>query len=207
MINNDDFINLFEQHLCEFTGAPYAVVTDRCTNAIILSLEYNQNKKQALYVPNQCYLSVPMMMINYGYNVKFREDDWEGRYQIGNTNIWDCAVGFEKDIYIPGMVQCLSFQQKKRLSIGKGGAILLDDKTMYEKLKRTVRDGRAMGVSTEQEMAISLDTIIIGYHMNMTPDEAARGILLLNQLSPTYKNGSYLDYPDISVLQCFKDYR
>lgn len=145
------------------------------------------------------------MIHNWGYKISFMDEEWTGRYQLGNTNIWDCAVGFEKNMYVPGTVQCLSFQTSKRLNIGKGGAILLDDAVMYEKLSRMRRDGRETHTTTIHEMEKSLDTIIMGYHMNMSPDEAARGCLLLNQLKEPAKNGSYLDYPDVTTLKCFKE--
>lgn len=206
MKNNNDFIDLFENKLCEFTGAPYAVVTDRCTNSIILSLELTQNKGEKFKLPKQCYVSVPMMMINYGYKISFHEDNWIGKYQICDTNIWDCAVGFFEKMYIPGQIQCLSFQQKKRLAIGKGGAILLDDPILANKLKRYVSDGRNSSISIKEEIKSKADDIVIGYHFNMTPDEASKGILLLNQLTKDYQLGSYKDYPDLSDLKCFKEY-
>lgn len=199
--NNNDFVELFEQKLCEFTGAPYAVAVDRCTNAILLALEYYGKKKQKISIPKQTYLSVPMTLINYGYNVWLEFEEWSGHYRIGHTNVYDYAVQFEKNMYVPGQVQCVSFQQKKRLAIGKGGAILLDNKEMYDKLKRMRHDGRNSAVP------VANDTdIIIGYHMYMSPDEAARGILLLNQLGSHYTRGTYKDYPDMSKLSCLKDY-
>jgi dTDP-4-amino-4,6-dideoxygalactose transaminase len=203
--NNDDFIDLFEQKLCEYTGAPYAVAVDRCTNAIILCLEYVKNHKQQISVPKRTYLSVPMMINNWGYKITFRDEDWVGKYRLGWTNIWDCAVGFDRNMYEPGQIQCLSFQTSKRLSIGKGGAILLDDYEMYKKLSRMRRDGRETHTTTIQEMEKSLDTIIMGYHMNMNPDEAAKGVYLLNQLKADWTPGSYLDYPDVTTLKCFKE--
>ena len=206
MKNNQDFITIFEQRLCEFTGAPYAVATDRCTNAIILALKLTQHRKQKLTVPKRCYVSVPMMMDLYGYNVSFRDEEWRGAYEIGRTNIWDCAVGFEEGMYKPGQIQCLSFQQKKRLAIGKGGAILLDNPELAKKLKRYSMDGRDASISVEQELAQSPESIVIGYHFNMSPDEAAKGLLLLNQLKKDYTLGSYQDYPDITKLKCFRDY-
>ena len=54
----------FEQALADFTGSPYAVVTDCCTHAIELCLRYQQ--------PSHCaftaytYLSVPMTMRTLG---------------------------------------------------------------------------------------------------------------------------------------------
>jgi len=199
--NNNDFVELFEQRLCEYTGAPYAVAVDRCTNAILLALEYSKKRKQRISLPARTYLSVPMTLINYGYNVRLDHMSWIGSYQIGRTNIYDCAVSFTKDMYIPGQVQCLSFQQKKRLAIGKGGAILLDDADMYHVLKRMRHDGRDSSIPTADDSGI-----IMGYHMYMSPDEAARGILLLNQLPETFRVGSYLEYPDISKIDPLKDY-
>lgn len=202
--NNNDFVELFEQRLCEYTGAPYAVAVDRCTNAILLALEYYGKRRQRITVPCHTYLSVPMTLINYGYNVWFRFEEWSGNYQLGNTNVYDYAVQFQKNMYVPGQVQCVSFQQKKRLAIGKGGAILLDDKDMYEKLKRMRHDGRDSSKPVTHERP---EDIIMGYHMYMSPDEAARGILLLNQLTSPYTPGTFKDYPNISELPVLKDYK
>jgi dTDP-4-amino-4,6-dideoxygalactose transaminase len=201
--NNNDFVELFEQRLCEYTGAPYAVVVDRCTNAILLSLEYQGKKKQRITIPMHTYLSVPMTLINHNYNVWFQFKEWVGHYQLGNTNIYDYAVQFEKNMYISGQVQCVSFQQKKRLAIGKGGAILLDDEEMYKKLKRMRHDGRDSSIPVMHEKP---EDIIMGYHMYMSPDEAVKGLLLLNQLTSDYTLGTFKDYPNLSLIPCLKDY-
>ena len=201
--NNNDFVELFEQKLCEYTGAPFAVAVDRCTNAILLALEYYNKRRQRITIPCQTYLSVPMTLINYGYNVWFKDEQWTGSYRLGATNVYDYAVGFDKNMYVPGQVQCVSFQQKKRLAIGKGGAILLDNEEMYNKLKRMRHDGRDSSIPVTSE---NPQDIIMGYHMYMSPDEAARGILLINQLNNTFVPGSYNDYPDISTFPCLKDY-
>jgi dTDP-4-amino-4,6-dideoxygalactose transaminase len=202
--NNNDFIDLFEKRLAEYTGAPYAIAVDRCTNAILLALEYTKNKDQALTIPCNTYLSVPMTLMNYGYNVEFSEDDWVACYQIGDTNIYDYAVGFIMNMYEPGQVQCLSFQQKKSLAIGKGGAILTDDEDFANWARRARHDGRNSRYTVQREMQANADDIIMGYHMNMSPDEAAKGLLLLNQAPINIKIGDYSDYPDISTLNCFK---
>lgn len=206
MDNNDDFISLFEQKLCQFTGAPYAVAVDRCTNAILLAMEYRKKRKLKLIIPKRTYMSVPMTLINYGYNVWLEDIAWVEKYEIGSTGVYDCAVGFKKDMYVHGEVQCISFQQKKRVPIGKGGAILLDDEEMYKKLKRMRHDGRASHIGTDEDILKHADEIVIGYHMNMSPDEAAKGVLLLNQLKDDYKAGSYKDYPDLTLIPCLKDF-
>jgi dTDP-4-amino-4,6-dideoxygalactose transaminase len=206
MTNNDDFITLFEQQLKNYTGAPYVVAVDRCTNAILLALEYTKKKRQRITVPFHTYQSVPMTLINYGYNVWFEFEEWSSNYQIGNSRVYDYAVGFERDMYIPGQVQCISFHQKKRVPIGKGGAILLDDPVMYKALMRMRHDGRSTHIGTNAEIINNPLDITIGYHMNMSPDEAAKGILLMNQLGDNYTNGTFRDYEDLTKLKCFKDY-
>lgn len=198
--NNDDFLTLFEERLCEYTGSPYAVVVDRCTNAIILALKYlNIN---SIAIPANTYLSVPMMCIHFGIDVEFINEVWKGHYRLWDSPVYDYAVGFEKNMYVSGQVQCLSFQQKKRLAIGKGGAILLDNEEMYNTLCRLRSDGRNSRVHMSKD---DPNAILLGYHMNMSPDEAARGILLLNQLSEEYTVGSSDDYPNISKWKCFND--
>jgi dTDP-4-amino-4,6-dideoxygalactose transaminase len=54
--NNNDFVELFEQKLCEYTGAPFAVVVDRCTNAILLSFEIYPNEFWSLGLETQLLL-------------------------------------------------------------------------------------------------------------------------------------------------------
>jgi len=180
--NNNDFILLFEKRLSDYTGAPYVVLTDSCTNAIFLTLKWFMNN---YYIPKQCseiiipkhtYISVPQTIKNAGYISKQCKIKWKGIYKFGEFPIYDCAVGFSPNMYKRSTFQCLSFQQKKAISIGKGGAILLDNKDAYDTLKRMAWDGRDSSIPVRDDK-----NIIDGYHMNMTPEMAVRGILLLNQ--------------------------
>jgi len=144
-----------------------------------------------------------MSIIHSNNNPIFKKIKWNKAYELSNTNIWDCAVGFEKNMYQKNTFQCISFQQKKAINIGKGGAILLDNKKAYKKLKRMTWDGRDSSISVKNDK-----NIILGYHMNMTPDDAAKGILILNQFNNEnsfFKN--YKNYPNISKLKLFKDFR
>jgi len=204
--NNDDFIEAFEKKLSDFTGAPYVVVLDRCSNAILLAAKYLQSKTTSrldISIPNNTYMSVPMTLMNYGFKIYFEHQKWESGYQIGSSPIWDYAVGLSENMYQSGQYQCLSFQQKKSIPIGTGGAILLDDEDAYNTLKRMRHDGRLTHIPTAYEIENNPDDIILGYHMNMTPDQAAKGILLMNQTN-NYPVGGYKNYPDISNLKCFK---
>lgn len=123
--NNNDFITLFEQRLSEYTGAPYVVLTDSCSNAIFLSLKYLQKNSYVpiqateLLIPERTYISVPQAIINAGFTPIFNKKKWKGKYKIGNLPIYDCAVGFKENMYKPGQYQCLSFQQRKLLELVK----------------------------------------------------------------------------------------
>lgn len=200
--NNHFFIELFEQRLREFTGAPYVVLTDSCTNAIFLSLVYLKRHKtvpDVVTIPSCTYIGVPQAIINAGIDVDTVYDRWVGQYYIQGTTVVDAAVGFTRNMYKKDMV-CVSFQQKKALAIGKGGAILLDDEQAYHVLKRMAWDGRDSSKSVAEDM----QHIIMGYHMNMTPDDAAVGVLKLNAYAGD-KIGSYADYPDVSsIVKNFK---
>jgi len=207
MKNNNDFLNLFEKRLSEYTGAPYVVLMDSCTNAIFLSLKYYSGislVSSNLLIPEQTYVSVPQSLIHAGFTPIYNNKKWKSKYRIGNTPIFDCAVGFKPKMYKKNTFMCLSFQQKKALPIGKGGAILLDNKEAYKTLKRMAFDGRDASIPVKEDN----NNIILGYHMNMTPDQAAKGILLLNQYQFNKKDiKSYKNYPNISGIKYEKNIR
>lgn len=201
-MNNHYFIELFEKRLSEYTGAPYVVLVDSCTNAIFLSLQYKLmlgESTDIVSIPRHTYIGVAMQILHCGLKIKFNDDNWSGKYQIGNLGVYDYAVGLEKGIYSSGEYQCISFQQKKKLNIGKGGAILCDSKEAYEKLKRMSHDGRDSSVGVKDD-----NDIILGWHMNMTPEEAAKGVLKINQINESFPLGKWNDYPDISNIKLFK---
>ena len=95
---------------------------------------------------------------------------------------------------------CLSFQYKKHLSLGRGGAILLQNKDDYDILKKMSYDGRS---PNQPWMEQDIDTI--GYHYYMTPETAQIGIVKLKNVEniPS-KNWTYINYPDLSKMSVFK---
>lgn len=220
--DNMDFVNGFEKKLCDYTGFRYSVATDCCTNALLITLELLShlgkiNKKDIeITIPRHTYLSVPMTLKNNGWNIKFSDIKWCEYYQILNINdsihVYDSAVFFVKNMierFELSDIVCVSFQQKKRLPLGRGGAVLFNDDKYFEMLKRLRYDGRFTDVykSDTVEINETPDKILCGFHCYMEPDKAANGILKLNQeslLLPYIKKG-FNDYPDISKLKCFED--
>jgi hypothetical protein len=92
---------------------------------------------------------------------------WQDYYFIGDTNIVDAAVLWEKDSYIPNTFMCLSFQFRKHLSLGRGGMILTNDKEAVTRLKKMSYDGRLPNIPWREQ-----DIATVGYHYYMTPGNA-----------------------------------
>lgn len=166
-----DTIEFFEREVASYCGSKYAVAVDSCSNALFLTFKY-LNGDQPVQVPKKTYLSVPMSIIHAGYDVEFVDSDWVGDYQLAPYPVVDSACRFEKDMYAGGFV-CLSFHFKKLIPIGKGGMILTDDVEAVEWLRKARYDGRASYYYNE---ILKTDVDMLGYHMYMTPEQAARGI-------------------------------
>jgi dTDP-4-amino-4,6-dideoxygalactose transaminase len=216
--NNMDFIDEFEQSLCSYTNSKYAVCCDCCTNAILISLYLKMclgefSKDDTLVVPARTYMSVPMTLKLFGFKIKFDQSIWHNHYTINTTDkyigVVDSAVNFHencsKEFFDDDLI-CLSFQQKKRLNLGRGGAILTQNEKWYRMLKRMVHDGRNPKIFHGDEVENNPDDILLGFHSYLEPEKAARGIMLLNQpsLLPPFENIHSREYPDLSKLEIFK---
>ena len=70
-------VEIFEEELCKYTGARYAVALDSCSNALFLALTYLDIKGKTITIPNRTYPSVPCEIIHAGGKVKFKEN-YEG---------------------------------------------------------------------------------------------------------------------------------
>ena len=188
-------IKEFERALCEFTGAPYAVVTDCCTHAIELCLRFD--RVQRCFIPAHTYLSIPMTLCKLDIEYDYQDWDWLGEYQIGYTRIWDSARLLKQGMYRPGMIQCLSFGFDKPLSIGRGGAVLTDDVEVYDVLSQQRYDGRDLSVSPWEQQK----TFRIGYHYKPTIEEAVKGLELLPNIDQEPKPKQYPDLREIIIIK------
>ena len=189
-----DKILKFEQALAEFTGAPYAIMTDCCTHALEICFRYYRVEFCA-FTP-YTYLSIPMLMhklkIKFVYEVNNNEQ-WVGEYKFRKTRIWDSARLLQRNMYRPGQIQCLSFGNEKPLHIGRGGAILLDDKIAYETMLQQRYDGRDLNISPWA----SQKTFRIGYHYKPTIEEAEQGLALLEGVKEQNPDPEEVLYPDL----------
>jgi len=197
--NNYEFIDIFEKRVAKYAGSKYAIAVDSCSNALFLCLKYLKAKGK-ITIPNKTYLSVPMQIIHAGCDVKFEFSNWLGSYKLDPYPIVDAAQMFTKNMYEKNTYYCLSFQASKILKIGKGGMILTNDKKSVQWFRRMSFDGR------DRNKMVNIDRInMIGYHMNMIPEDAVKGLLLMNILPKHNKpNGGYLTYRDLSKMEVFK---
>lgn len=199
----------FEKKLCEYTGAPYAVAVDNCSNALFLCLAWwrlhASYQPESIKIPSQTYPSVPCEIRHAGFKVEFLPlphnlDRIKGSYQLLPLPIWDCALRFTSGMYVPGQLQCLSFTgPRKHLKLGKGGAILTDDKDAYEWFKKARFSGRSECDYTEDNFD---ENPVIGWNFYMMPEIAARGLLLM-QVFPKHNEDLSVQYPDLSKFKVF----
>ena len=134
---------------------------------------------------------------------KFEDVEWSGMYRLQPYPIFDGALRWTKGMYPTSpenSMMVVSFQLKKRVPIGRGGMILTDDEESYEWLKKARHDGR------EIDNPISEDPFdVLGYHMYMTPEDAARGILLMDQVPEINEDsGGHATYRDLSGVQTLR---
>lgn len=198
-----DVVNMFETKVAEFAGSKYAVTIDCCSHGLFLSLKYLQSigelkTDDVLTIPKLTYVSAPMQILHAGNKVEFEDLEWSGVYQLKGSRVWDGAVRWNKQMYVGNdALQVVSFQLKKRIPIGKGGIILTDDLDAYNWLKLASYDGRDLTTAYTDENHVKM----LGYHMYMTPEDAARGIIIMDQTPEVNEDtGNHSTYVDVSKI-------
>ena len=201
----------FEEKLSDYTGAPYVVTLDNMSNGIFLALYYENYVKKSIEngiitIPSRTYPSVPCEIIHAGLKVNFEEvkgKTIKGIYQLKGSNVWDSALRFTSDMYIPNQHICISFTGPyKHFKLSKGGAILTDSLEAYLWFKRARYSGR-------RECSYHDDNFdMLGWNFYMMPELAARGVLLMNQfynLDGSKKQNPDLElpYPDLSKFKIY----
>ena len=200
---------MFEQELCRYTGAPYAVAVDSCSSAIELCLMLENVKGLEISIPERTYMAVPCAIILAGAKVKWMPVNGEtltGAYYLFPTRIVDSALRFTADMYgqRDDDLACLSFTGAyKHLKLGKGGAILCGRCDDYEWLKKARNSGR-------NECSYHVDNFkMLGRNVYMMPEIAAKGLLLINQFYEL--DGRKKSNPDLTLpyprLSSFKIYQ
>lgn len=196
----------FEAAVARYAGAPYCCALDNGSNALFLALKWWGVKGQEIRIPAHTYPSVPCEIIHAGGRVAFdhaadsfgRSRTIRGPYRLLETPVWDSALRFTADMYLPGSLMCLSFTGPyKHLKLGKGGAILTGDAEANAWFRRKRYSGR-------RECSYHEDWLDqLGWNFYMMPEIAARGLLLMNQFygpdgERKHNPDIELPYPDLS---------
>jgi dTDP-4-amino-4,6-dideoxygalactose transaminase len=201
----------FEQALCDYTGAKYAVTTTSCTMALLLACRWHAVTQlipnQTITIPKRTYVGVPMSIIHAGFDVAFAETNWIGDYRLNPLPVWDSARFFSSEMIASyknpnDQFVCVSFHWSKTLAIGQGGAILHGNDAVDAWLREMRFDGRIDGISAADQGEEQYR--VIGYHCYMSPRDAAEG---LSRLAVLPKHNDPLpndDYPDLSRIEIFK---
>jgi len=197
-------VQMFEEEIATFTGAPYAISIDSCTNALFLICKYL--KVSEVIIPSKTYLSVPQSIMHAGGTVVFDKsqetNDWRGIYQLKPYPIYDAAKRLRKEMYIDEAFMTLSFHIKKNLGISKGGMILTDNAEAAQWFKKARYEGRSEKNYKED------DITFLGWNMYMTPQQAAHGLALLQNYNPDTQDQEEVDgYRDLTEFSVFKNNR
>ena len=197
-------VDAFEKIVAEYCGAKYAVSVDNATNGIFLCLKYLKLRDEEVTIPARTFMSVPCAIIHSGNKVKFdknhpslRGKKLKGQYKLEPFPIWDSALTFTKDMYIPGQLQCLSFSgPHKFLKLGKGGVILTDNKDACEWIKRA----RYFGRRPVDHLVENFD--MLGWNYYMLPEIAARGCVLMLGIDD-HNEDLEIEYQDLSKYKIY----
>ena len=134
---------------------------------------------------------------------KVKDKTIKGAYQLYPTKVWDSALRFTGDMYIPNTHMCVSFTGPyKHFKLSKGGAILTDDYDAYLWFKRARYSGRRACSYHEDNFDM------LGWNFYMMPELAARGLLLIDQFynpdgSKKQNEDLEMSYPDLSKFKVY----
>lgn len=197
----------FETRLADYTGATYVITVDNASNALFLALMYEKVSGIDITIPSRTYPSVPCEIIHAGAKVKWEKvkgKSIKGAYQLKPTKVWDSALRFTDNMYIPNTHMCISFTGPyKTFKLSKGGAILTDDYEAYLWFKRARYSGRRACSYHEDHFDM------LGWNFYMMPELAARGLLLIDQFynpdgSKKSNEDIEMSYPDLSKFSIYK---
>lgn len=194
-------VRMFEEEIAEYTGAPYAISVDSCTNALFLVCKYLEVSE--VTIPSQTYLSVPQSIIHAGGEVIFDKraetNHWKGMYQLKPYPIWDAAKRLTSGMYKGGQFMTLSFHIKKLLPIWKGGMILTDSAEAADWFKKARYEGRSEKYYKDDDITFN------GWNMYMTPQQAAHGLAMFQNypehMSDLGEDNGYRDLTEFTVFK------
>jgi len=211
----------FEQAICDYTGAPFCTVVDCCSHAIFLALmhevsDWQLNLNEPILIPKHTFPSVPCEIIHAGLKVRFynnpgnfgigpsKINSLKGPYQLSPTKVYDSALRFTTEMYMPNTFMCISFTgPRKILKLTKGGAILHDNPKAQEWFKSARMSGR------HEKPFLDDEILFAGWDFYIDPEKSSRGLMAIREFytedgKPIPNEDVELEYPDLSKMEAFK---
>ena len=207
----------FEKALCDLTGAPYAAAVDSCTAALFLSMQWLKQgfEKQGeplpeVEIPHRTFVSVPIAAIHSGYPIRIVPKMWHEWYRLDPLPLIDSAISIGRNAWfrwrsfsapeVEHLFVCVSFQFRKQIPIGRGGAILHNCEAAQEWLTRARFYGRDPVPISE-----SAGPHFLGWRHYMLPEEASRGLCFLQRFEEDDRGPPIsIEYPDLRQMEIFK---
>lgn len=226
-MNPFKIVDDFENAVASYTGAPYCVAVNSCTNALFLCLMWEVEKAarvfaasggiyaakelpESIEIPKHTYIGVAQSILNADFNVSFRDESWNGSYRLKPFDLFDAAKMFTSNMYIrhiddkinysgEPIFVCTSHHWTKILGIQQGGCILHNDMEANIWLRKARFDGRTPRLPASRETQP-----IRGWHMYMSPEIAAEGLVRLAGLPLDNPPQPMDNYPDLSKMDIFQ---
>jgi hypothetical protein len=167
-------------------------------------------------IPRFTYIGVPMSIFHARCGVVFRDEDWQGEYELQLMprnrdvgSVWDAARRFRSGMFnethrpkgngfVEDRFQCVSFHITKICGHSQGGAILHNNGIADKWLRRARFDGRTEGVPPTED---TFD--MLGWHAYMSPDVAAALRWKLASLPAHNADLPRDNYADLSLAPIF----
>jgi dTDP-4-amino-4,6-dideoxygalactose transaminase len=232
-MNPFDINREFESAIREYTGALFAVLTNSCTMALRLCLDWQmkqgagRGEYEEIYgqpatvtIPKRTYVSVPMQIKAAGFLLAFRDEKWLGCYRLSPLPIWDSARWFTRGYFSmfgpkPGTpvspyFVCVSFHATKTLGLKRpredgGWDIEQGGAILHNSPEADAWLRRSRFDGRTEGVAPKDDHFdMIGHHAYMSPATARLGLALLKQLPAHNAPLPNDDYPDLSMHPVFR---
>lgn len=224
MKNTHDITRDFEQALCEYTGAPYAVAVTSCTMALLLAVRWQLHARRMRWfedmeelvsqttvpqrlvvtIPKRTYVSVPQAIRHAGAAVEFDDREWLGYYQLKPLPVFDCARWLSSNMYDadPPWRHDGGYDgnalcvsfHSSKILADTQGGAILHDDPQADAWYR-----RARFDGRAEGVPPNQDNFtMLGYHCYLSPDVAARLLWRMASL-PAHNDALPNDaYPDLS---------
>lgn len=184
-VAHGEYIQRFEQMLCDFTGAKYAVATCNATCALeAVFRESGVDDVGAVNIPSLTFAATANALVHAGGKPRFSEDKLGAYvYLLGHYHHHDFpalvvdaaqALGTESPRWVD-VPYCYSFNGNKIITTGGGGAVVTDDVQLANWVRRyisTARVPHAYRVEHEQ----------VAFNYRMPNLNAALGCAQMEQL-------------------------